>query len=144
MGTKNFSYDNRCVVLDDDDFINLERDFEFYDLKDYSRYSNYYSRGLIVDCELEYINIVVTNGYYSGSCLDWVLSDNIDYHDDCHYTPTGRIRTEENINKVYNKKLAREARKANKIIDKIKKDYNLQEAMLLGSISNSEGVYRNI
>ena len=93
MGAKNFMYQNRCVVITDDDyeFDNLPTLGDYFDNS-----RNYPSRIVeIEDLELKKVeqyrttikpirlhNIVVTSGYYEHACLDFLRNEDnssIDY-----------------------------------------------------------------
>lgn len=82
MSTPNFAYENRCVLVTNDDF-------EYGNVPDFSprrRIDNRYYPTNEVG-ESEYVNkdtkfqrphyhaIVVTSGYYSDACLDFVFLD---------------------------------------------------------------------
>ena len=72
MATGNFAYENRCIVVTDEDYAegNLppmgEREGD-------SR--NYPSRLLAVSDDFQFWNIVITTGYYSGACIDYKEND---------------------------------------------------------------------
>ena len=93
MGARNFVYQNRCVVITDDDyeFGNLPTLGDYFDNS-----RNYPSRIVeIEDLELKKVeqyrttikpirlhNIVVTSGYYEHACLDFLRNEDnssIDY-----------------------------------------------------------------
>ena len=93
MGARNFMYQNRCVVITDDDyeFDNLPTLGDYFDNR-----RNYPSRIVeIENLELKKVeqyrttikpirlhNIVVTSGYYEHACLDFLRNEDkssIDY-----------------------------------------------------------------
>ena len=100
MGARNFVYQNRCVVITDDDyeFGNLPTLGDYIDIS-----RSYPSRIVeIDDLELTKVkeyratikpihlhNIVVTSGYYEHACLDFLRNEDnssIDYVGwSCHY-----------------------------------------------------------
>lgn len=83
-GTGNFAYDNRCVLVTDEDFevgnvpetedkaINQDHRFPQYPLTDYNDGLRYYC-------------IVLTPGYYEGACIDYVEIDNESTEYDFNY-----------------------------------------------------------
>lgn len=82
-GTGNFSYENRCVYVSDEDFEigNVpetestdigSRSYPSYALADYND-------------DLKCHRIVLTGGYYEGACIDFVEIDNYDLLDDYQY-----------------------------------------------------------
>ena len=93
MGARNFVYQNRCVVITDDDyeFDNIPN------LGDYANISRSYPSRIVEIEDLEFTkvkeyrttiksirlhNIVVTSGYYEHACLDFLRNEDnssIDY-----------------------------------------------------------------
>ena len=69
MATGNFDYENRCIVITDEDFENGNIPATSSSVKTYRR-----STRLIVDIDedLRYYDIVITCGYYEHACLDFV------------------------------------------------------------------------
>ncbi len=69
MGTANFHYQNRCVAVTDDDYEcgNLP------EMGDYLRHSlrSYPSRKL-AGYDFNFWDVVITAGYYSCGCIDYV------------------------------------------------------------------------
>lgn len=69
MATGNFDYENRCVVITDEDFENGN-------IPATNGYAITYRRStrLLVDIDedLRYYDIVITGGYYAHACLDFV------------------------------------------------------------------------
>lgn len=81
--TGNFAYENRCILVTEDDIedgnvpetddrpINHNRNFPQYPLVDYND-------------ELQFHSIVLVPGYYEGACIDYVLTndeDDLEYYD---------------------------------------------------------------
>jgi len=129
MSTPNFSYENRCVVVSDDDFEvgnypavcgkNIGgRSYASYELEEYE--------GHFIATK-----IVMTYAYYQGACINFV--QNVDWIYDADYT-----------DKQVEKLLQKEAKEANKIIDTIKMLYGYAEYKCIGVASNGEGFYREI
>ena len=87
MSTPNFSYENRCVLVSDEDY-----DFGNHpQLKRYDDYrvegSRSYPMGEVDSSaypqkEPRYHAIVMTSGYYSDACLDFVELDTYSIKDD--------------------------------------------------------------
>ena len=91
MGTSNFCYQNRCVVLTNDDY-------EFDNVPKLGNWVNdsrsYASKEILykeISCTNEYAKtikpirlhqIVMTNGYYEHACIDFILNEN-EYVTDC-------------------------------------------------------------
>lgn len=76
MSASNFCFENRCVVLDDeqwDDVLNGYTDIEIGELRT-SRYNNYpsYWIDLSPDLETFIMKPVITAGYYDSACIDYV------------------------------------------------------------------------
>ena len=72
MATGNFAYENRCIVVTDEDYAegNLPPMGEW---EGDSR--NYPSRLLAVSDDFQFWNVVITSGYYSGACIDYKEND---------------------------------------------------------------------
>ena len=91
MGTSNFCYQNRCVVLTNDDY-------EFDNVPKLGNWvndnRNYPSKEILykeTSCTKEYAKtikpirlhqIVMTIGYYEHACIDFILNEN-EYVTDC-------------------------------------------------------------
>ena len=87
-GTSNFYYENRCVVVTDEDYesgnvpetekrpVNDNRNFPQYPLVDYND-------------DLKFHSIVLTPGYYQAACLDFVEVDNDSIYDEYGYICEG-------------------------------------------------------
>lgn len=72
MATGNFNYDNRCIVVTDDDY-------EMDNLPPMGGYDNsslrsYPSRFLAVSDDFDFWDIVITSGYYEAACIDYKRS----------------------------------------------------------------------
>ena len=117
MGTRNFAYDNRCIVVTDEDYEigNVPKLGE----SDYDR--NYPSRNIAEDDmpEFNFWTPVITIGYYADACIDYVRTErNAEYWlgRDIYYNTKNDV-IEECI-KVF--KLSRY--RLNKILPKLYKD----------------------
>lgn len=73
MGTTNFAFSHRCVVVTNDDLesgnvpehstpVNRSRDYPAYELDDYEGALNFFA-------------ITLTGGYYEGACIDYTDKD---------------------------------------------------------------------
>lgn len=80
MGTRNFKYERRCVIVEDDDLeagnypelekkpLNNDRDFSTYRLDDYN------------DSDItKTLWIVMSYGYYEGACIDIIDQEDFLY-----------------------------------------------------------------
>ena len=69
MATGNFAYENRCIVVTDNDY----EDGNIPPLGDWEKNTSrsYPSRLLAVSDDFKFWNIVITTGYYSGACIDY-------------------------------------------------------------------------
>lgn len=74
MGARNFMYENRCVVVSNDD----------YDLGNLPKLGNwinnnrnYPSRLLEKYNDFRFYNIVLTCGYYEGGCIDFIEKSDV-------------------------------------------------------------------
>ncbi len=80
MGTRNFKYERRCVIVEDDDIevgnypeledkpLNNDRNFPIYRLDDYN------------DSDVtKSLWIVMTYGYYEGACIDIIDQEDFLY-----------------------------------------------------------------
>ena len=74
MGTSNFAFNNRCIVVRNEDFEdeNVPKHNEY--LKDSLRNHPSY---LLDDYDsmFKYWNIVLTSGYYEAACIDYIEND---------------------------------------------------------------------
>ncbi len=73
MATGNFAFDNRCIVVTDDDF----NDGNVPSLGEYDGNSlrSYNSRFLEISDDFDYWDIVITSGYYEAACIDYKRND---------------------------------------------------------------------
>lgn len=74
MGTGNFHFINRCLVVTDEDFEdgNVPRLGKHY--KD-SLHS--FPSRVLEDADFTFFDVVLTSGYYSGSCIDYIRKDGV-------------------------------------------------------------------
>ena len=73
MATSNFDYENRCVVITDEDFENGNIPATNGYAITYRRSARWF---VDIDEDLRYYDIVVTCGYYAHACLDFVEKSN--------------------------------------------------------------------
>lgn len=66
MSTPNFHYKNRCIVISDEDYDNFNLPV-ITDYKNSGRYSQW-----LIPSGFYVHSIIVTSGYYSGACIDYV------------------------------------------------------------------------
>lgn len=68
MGAANFCYENRCIVVtnEDFDFGNVPEHNE-YDKKCCRSYPSYF----LDDADFEFWSVVITSGYYEAACIDY-------------------------------------------------------------------------
>lgn len=73
MATGNFAFDNRCIVVTDDDY----NDGNIPSLGEYDNDAlrSYPSRFLEISDDFDYWNVVITSGYYEGACIDYKRND---------------------------------------------------------------------
>ena len=189
--TGNFAYENRCVLVTDEDIedgnvpetddrpINRNRTFPQYPLIDYND-------------DLKFHSIVLIPGYYEGACIDYVNindEDDIEYYDwlcqnrvlDFIYegdaintlksifsdfpviteedfksaiqsaknkgiTLSKEMRSDDSpirkkIIDTYEKDTIAEAKKCDKILDEIKREYGYKELKVSARFSNGETMY---
>ena len=73
MATSNFDYENRCVVITNEDF----EDGNIPATNGYIGNRRVYTRLRVdIDEDLRYYDIVITYGYYEHACLDFVEKSN--------------------------------------------------------------------
>ena len=70
MGTSNFAYKNRCIVVTNDDFEFGNVPETEYIPQGYRNYSQ--SR---IPTDFNFFNVVLTSGYYEHACIDYVEKD---------------------------------------------------------------------
>lgn len=79
MSAPNFNYENRCVLVRDSDF----EDGNLPPMGDFLGFDrNYQSREVLPpgQYKFRFHDLVITSGYYSDACLDFIRNDN-DIHD---------------------------------------------------------------
>ena len=172
MGTGNFYFEHRCVVVTDDDFemgnvperglcVDHDRSFPSYVIK-----------------EFNFWNVVLTTAYYEGACIDYREHHKRDPYDVVvgyiGYPTTKKelfeeVRNEFNISYRQLQKICgnvgdmpiddyieqateeigeylseKEEDEVNEYIDKLKDEYGYEEFCCLGHFSNGEAVYQKI
>lgn len=149
MSTNNFCYENRCVVVTDDDYTsgNIPRLGDY--IKDCNR--NYPSYELELSSRMKLIRetllitkIVITSGYYSDACIDFVQNEEWLEGTDQFYEWNISELSDEDYNNLISKLKDKEVKIANKIINRIKRAYGYIEAKSICIMSNGEAVYRKI
>lgn len=172
-GTGNFYYENRCVVVTDED-AESDNVPPTEDLPGGIENNRNYPRRLIKAFEYG-IYVVLTNGYYEGGCIDWVREEELDpespdwANDDDHFLENYVQPYFNNIYIEYQDKFNdldiptqdragivaeirakvkelydAEIKKANDYIDKLMEDYGYEEYGTTGVMSNGEAVYHKI
>lgn len=69
MATSNFCFENRCIVVKDEDF-------EFGNVPEHNKYNknslSSYPSSILDESNFDYWNVVLTSGYYEGACIDYI------------------------------------------------------------------------
>lgn len=73
MSTPNFAYKNRCIVVTNDDW-DMGNVPPIKD-RNYDNDRNYPSSELKVSDDFRFWDIIITSGYYSDACIDYVRSE---------------------------------------------------------------------
>lgn len=174
MSTCNFAYENRCIVVTNDDY-------EMDNLPPMGKWLNgncsYPSRKLSVSEDFDFFNIVITSGYYQDACIDYMRNDctaesflgSAIYYstkqqlfDECknEFGLTeyqlrkicGRVRDfadydawiESAYDKITEYLVDKEETKVNTYLDGVKNLYGYAEIICTGVMSNGEGVYKQV
>ena len=172
MATSNFCYENRCVVVTDDDYEigNLP---EMGECVDNSR--NYPS--YLIE-EFEFWVVVLTVGYYEGACIDYIEHHKHSPYDVVQgyigYPSTkkelfkeckeafdlsrrkmqaicgnvGNMDIDDYVEKATEKVgeylAEKEEKEVNEYIDKLKEGYGYEEVCRVAIFSNGETIYRKV
>ena len=174
MSTCNFAYENRCIVVTNDDYEmdNLPPMGEWLNGN-----RNYPSRELAVSDDFKFFDVVITSGYYQDACIDYIRNEHTAEYflGDIMYYLTkrelfnvckeelglseyrlrkicGKVKDfydyDEWIQSAYDKiteYLAdNEERKVNEYLDGVKKLYGYGELRCAGVFSNGEGIYEKV
>lgn len=171
MGTRNFAYDNRCIVVTDEDYTpkkgkcNDDRNFPSWDIEEDDM------------PKFNFWKIVITCGYYADACIDYVWAERDaeywlgieDYYntkkdviDECvKQFNLSRYRLNKILPKMYKdlpfyewygdainaltEYLADvEEKKVNEYLDELKAKYGYEEIELVATASNGEGLYQKV
>lgn len=170
MATGNFCYENRCVVVTDDDY-EIDNLPEMGERVDNSRnYPSYLIK------EFEFWDVVISAGYYEGACIDY-----IEHHEHSPYDVVqgyigypstkkelfneckrafglskrkmqaicGNVGdknidnyVEKATEKVGEYLAKKEEKEVNEYIDKLKEEYGYKEVFRVATLSNGETIYR--
>ena len=174
MATGNFLYDNRCIVVTDEDYEmgNIPPLGERLD----GGFSSYSSRYLAVSDDFDFWDIMITSGYYESACIDYVESDRdveywlgspynyetkSDFFYECkkefHLTEyrlrkvcgnIGNMNIEDYLEQAYERLTEylrrKEESKVNAYLDGVKKNYGYEEYKIYARFSNGETMYQKI
>ena len=174
MATGNFFYQNRCVVITDDDYeIGNVPEREDCVVSD-RNFPSYRIEGSCFD----HWDVVITAAYYEGACIDYIRKDQQDEIDsilndiDYPYTKKelfGECRRAYGISRRTMQKIAgnvngrgiceyvddaliavadylaeQEEKEVNEFIDHIKVEYGYDEVACIGHASNGEAFYQKV
>ena len=173
MSTNNFAFENRCIVVQDDDFTfeNVPKHLEYVQgcNRNYPSYylDEYRNRFYMLD-------IVITAAYYSSACIDYTpderyLDNFFTYDNDVEYIVNEIIYDFKvyKFNKRELRKLVRQVHtsplndykpfdalfeflyalekvEADKILDKIKADFGYTEVRKIANFCNGEALYEEL
>ena len=139
MSTNNFCYEHRCIVVPDDEFFqdadcgSFEDCFDLTDDKPYDDNRSYYRRVLEVKEQLEATQVVITAGYYGDSCLDYIQDEDKAYDSITQVMDWNDVHDyDDKIKRKAERLLKREAKIANKILNRLKREYRLTEIVKVG------------
>lgn len=174
MSTCNFSYENRCIVVTNDDY-------EMDNLPPMGKWLNgnfsYPSRKLAVSDDFDFFDVVITSGYYQDACIDYMCNDRTaesflgsaayyntkqQLFDECknEFGLTeyqlrkicGRVKDftdydawiESAYENITEYLANKEERKVNEYLDGLKKLYGYEEVKRVCVFSNGEGIYEKV
>jgi hypothetical protein len=171
MGAANFCYENRCIVV-------TNEDFEFGNVPAHNKFHpgslHSYPSYFLDDSDFEFWDVVLTAGYYEAACIDyernsacvedWIGCDWIsqkDFFEDIHYQfglSYYKIRklcgnigdmefwryTSKACDAITDYLADLERDKVNEFLDKLKSDYGFEEYGVSARFSNGETWYSKI
>ena len=172
MATSNFCYQNRCVIVTDDDY-EFENIPECED-NECLPYNSSFPSKLIK--RFEFWDVVLTSGYYQDACIDYVERDDIwdvitgyigypcskkelfaELKDAFGISKRmaqkicGNVGTldiddyvEQAKDKIKDYLAEREEHEVNAYIDKLKEEYGYRECTCIGRASNGEAFYQMV
>ena len=173
MATGNFAYENRCIVVTDEDYA----EGNLPSMGEWEGDSRHYpSRLLAVSDDFKFWNVVITSGYYSGACIDYKENDaTIEdwlgatfyyetqkaFFNECHTEfgisyyrlkkvcgKVGDMDIDEYLENAYEKLTdylrEKEENKINAYLDRVKKMYHYDEIICIGRASNGEAFYKKV
>ncbi len=164
MATSNFSFEHRCITIDNEDlevgnYPEIEDSHNGMD-----RLTDYIDR-------FSYFDIVMTYGYYAGACIDYVeksyiedidsfgiyaedfkdkkelfeaISEQVDIKVSKCYSICRKATKEGCIELIDDYLKEREEKEINKILDNIKKEYGYTELSVYARFSNGETIYQEV
>ena len=172
MATGNFCFENRCVVVTNDDY-EMDNTQKLFECVDNNR--NYPS-WLIK--EFEYWEVVLTSGYYEGACIDYIKHHKRSPYDVVQgyigYPSTkkelfkeckeafglsrrkmqaicgnvGDMDIDDYVEKASEKVgeylAKKEEKEVNEYIDKLKEEYGYEEVCRVATFSNGETICRKV
>ena len=143
MSTCNFAYENRCIVVTNDDY-------EMDNLPPMGEWINgnrsYPSRKLAVSDDFNFFDVVITSGYYQDACIDYIRNEQTAEYflGDTMYCKNYDEWIESAYDKITEYLADNEERKVNEYLDGVKKLYGYGELRCAGVFSNGEGIYEKV
>lgn len=170
MGTSNFYYENRCVVVTDEDY-------EMGNVPELGEWRQIGREGFHVlkESDFDFWDVVIESGYYSGACIDyrrnerdleywlgWASSYSTKkafYKEVQEWFKISRYRLDkicgpvgddfdawlERSYEVLTEYFADQEREAvNDMIDHLKTDYGYEEIAYIATASNGESFYKKV
>lgn len=174
MATGNFLYENRCIVVTDEDWE--DGNVPPLGKSDKNSSRSYSSTLLAVSDDFNFWDIVLTSAYYSGACIDYKENDvtveywlgstyyyetQKDFFNECHNEfglsyyrlkkicgNVGDLDIETYLENAYEKLTdylrEREEVKVNEYLDGVKKMYCYDEYVCVARASNGEAYYKKV
>ena len=174
MSTCNFAYENRCIVVTNDDYV-------MDNLPPMGKWLNgnrsYPSRKLSVSDDFNFFDVVITSGYFQDACIDYIRNERTAEYflGDAMHSPTKRelfnvCKEEFGLSEYRLRKICgkvknfpnydiwiesayenitdyladNEKRKVDEYLDGVKKLYGYEEVRCAGVFSNGEGIYEKV
>ena len=173
MATNNFAYENRCIVVTNEDYEmgNMPSMEESIDVN-----RSYPSYRLAVGEDFKFWDIIITSGYYADACIDYTeknldveywlggtqyYNSKTEFFRECKAAfglteyrlrkvcgNIGDMDIEDYLEQAYEKLTnylrEKEEIKVNDCLDRIKQAYGYEEYKTEGIMSNGEAIYRKV
>lgn len=154
MSTNNFHYTNRCIVVTNEQHEDPTKGWRLGEylkgsLRGYDAFEIIFLDKSLCSykeaCRLSATKIIFSTGYYDAACLDFIQDEDKAYEIVADGNDYKQKPSSDDVLKIRaDLLLKREARLANRILNRLKKRNHYDEVKKIAQFSNGEAMYERI